>query len=128
MTSSPEKINKAMGDAEKALSDLDRAFSSFSEEVDYLPRETVIKANNALQSLNQMLITGAFPVKELRGRGSILNVMDKLGPKLDDPATQTMLGTQAVEFSGIFHSVHNRLAQKDPKKVESTLFGHMDKK
>jgi hypothetical protein len=125
MTSSSKEINKAMGDAVTALTDLEERLTSSDYEADYIPRETVVKANTALRVLDKML--SLTPVKDLQGRGSILTVMDKIGPKLDDPATQTMLGTSAVEFSGIFHSVHNRLTQKDSKKVEGTLFGRLDK-
>ena len=128
MTSSPKEANKLVGDVVDTLTVLERAITSSSNaDFDYLPSETTMKAYNALRALDQVLLAGKEGARELKGRGSVLNVMDKIGPKLDDPSIQTMLGTMAVEFSGIFHTVHNSLTQKDPKKVEGTLFGQLDK-
>ena len=98
--------------------------SSSGYDVDYFPQNVVRTAISALTDLNKMLTPEV--IVQLKGR-SILNVLDKIGSKIDDPSIQTMLGTSAVEFSGIFHTVHKQLAQKDPKKVEGTLFSRLDK-
>jgi hypothetical protein len=125
MTSSSKEINKLVGDAEKALMDLENKMESSSGyDIDYFPQGIVLTAFNALSALNKMLTPQV--IVQLKGR-SILNVMDKLGSKIDDPAIQTMLGKSAVEFSGIFHSVHKQLSKKDPSKVEGTLFSRLDK-
>lgn len=125
MTSSSKEINKLVGDAERALMDLEHKMESSSGyDIDYFPQGIVLTAINALGALHKMLTPQV--VVQLKGR-SILNVMDKIGSKIDDPAIQTMLGMNAVEFSGIFHTVHKQLAEKDPKKVEGTLFSRLDK-
>ena len=125
MTSSSKEINKLVGDAERALEDLENKMeSSAGLDVDYFPQGIVLTAINALDALNSMLTPQI--VVQLKGR-SILNVMDKIGSKIDDPAIQTMLGKSAVEFSGIFRTVHKQLGQKDLKKVEGTLFSRLDK-
>lgn len=125
MTSSSKEINKLVGDAERALADLENKMESSSGyDIDYFPQGIVLTAFNALSDLNKMLTPQV--IVQLKGR-SILNVMDKLGSKIDDPVIQTMLGTSAVEFSGIFHAVHTQLSKKDPNKVEGTLFSRLDK-
>ena len=125
MTSSSKEINKLVGEAERALVDLENKMESSSGyDVDYFPQNVVRTAISALTDLNKMLTPEV--IVQLKGR-SILNVLDKIGSKIDDPSIQTMLGTSAVEFSGIFHTVHKQLAQKDPKKVEGTLFSRLDK-
>lgn len=124
MTSSSKEINKLVGEAERALVDLETKIESSSGyDVDYFPQSVVRTAIGALSALNKMLTPEV--IVQLKGR-SILNVMAKIGSKIDDPSIQTMLGTSAVEFSGIFHTVHRQLVQKDPKKVEGTLFSRLD--
>ena len=128
MTSSSREINRAMQDAEDSLEVLARALKSSSEEeVEYVPHNVATNAYNAVSALNQIISSGKEDVKTLKGRGSVLNVMDQIGPKLDDPALQTMLGTMATQFVHVFRSLHQTLGHKDPKKVEGTLFGRLEK-
>lgn len=126
MDSPSREINKMLGEVENSLAALDRAFRTAEDEVDYVPTETTLKAYNALAALNSALVTKKVDVSDLKGRSSVLSAMERLAQKLDDPSVQTMLGTESVEFSGIFRQVLKVLKQKDPKKVESTLFKRLD--
>lgn len=116
------EINKALDEAFTSLSQLDQALASCrGSDVDYLPNSTTQKAYAALERLSAML-KGGENVKELRGRGNVLDVMAKLSPKLDRPEVQTMLGSAAVEFFGMLRNVQQVLREKDTKRVEGTGF------
>lgn len=129
MSNPAYEINKALEETLSTLTNLDRAISSSrGSEVDFLPNVTTQKAYDALQKLNTMLAKGGEEAKELRGRGNVLDVMAKLGPKLDNPSVQTMLGALAVEFSNMLRTVQSVLKEKDTKKVEGTGFEGLKKK
>ena len=116
MSNPSYEINKALEDALRTLNLLDRALtSSRGSDVDYVPNETTQKVYNALENLNQALKTKEG-IKELRGRGNVLDIMARLDPKLDTPAVQTALGTMAVELSGVFRTVQNALQEEDINK------------
>ena len=122
MSNPSYEINKALEDALRTLNLLDRALtSSRGSDVDYVPNETTQKVYNALENLNQALKTKEG-IKELRGRGNVLDIMARLDPKLDTPAVQTALGTMAVELSGVFRTVQNALQEEDINKVKKTGF------
>ncbi len=122
------EINKALDDACTSLSQLDQALTSYKgSDVDYLPSSTTQKAYNALERLSTLL-EGQGDVKELRGRGNMLDVMAKLSPKLDSPSVQTMLGTVAVELCGMLRTVQQVLKEKDAKRVEGTGFEGLNKR
>ena len=124
----PSHETKIVGDAVNALTDLEQALTSSGDDLDTLSRGIVSKADRALQALDQVLTEGSMPGKELKGRGSILNVMNTLSSMVDNPAVQTALAATGCELSDIFRRVHKKLlAKKDPKKVEETLFGRLDK-
>lgn len=124
MSYSAHEINKAVEDAISTMTNLDKAISSSrGSEVEYLPTETTQKAYDALEKLKGMLKAGGEGAKELKGRGNVLDVMDKLGPKLDRVEIQTMLGTMAVELSGMLRAVQQVLAgSRKGQKVEGTGF------
>lgn len=125
----PTELNKAVEDAITTLTKLDQAITmSYGSDVDYRPNETTQKAFNAVEKLNSMLQTEKEGVKELRGRGNVLDVMAKIGPKLDSPSIQTMLGSVAVELSGMLRNVQQVLKEKDTKKVEGTGFEGLKKR
>ena len=109
-------------DAVDALTALKRALASSSGyDIDYLPREPVLKAKEALLALDQALIERRLSVTEVKGQ--VLNVMDEMKARLDDASIQKLLGEQAAELSSLFRSVHGRITRKDLKSVENRLFG-----
>ena len=109
-------------DAVDALTALKRALTSSSGyDIDYLPREPVVKAIEALTALSLALEEKRLSVMEVKGL--VLNIMDEMKGLLDEASTQKLLGAQADELSTPFRSVHRRISQKDLKSVESRLFG-----
>ena len=129
MSNPAYEINKALEETLVTLTKLDQAISSSrGSDVDYLPNATTQKAYDALQKLNTVLTKSGEGAKELKGRGNILDVMAKLGPKLESPSVQTMLGSVAVEFSGMLRTVQQVLKEKDTKRVEGTGFDSLKKK
>jgi hypothetical protein len=128
MSNPAYEINKALEEAFTSLTKLDQALtSSRGSDVDYVPNATTQKAYSALENLNKMLKTQGEG-KELRGRGNVLDVMEKLGPKLDSPSIQTVLGSMAVDFSNMLRTVQNVLREKDTKRVEGTGFESLKKR
>jgi hypothetical protein len=129
MTYQAYEINKVLEETLTTLTQLDQAITtSRGSDVDYLPNATTQKAYDALQKLNTMLVKGLEEPKELKGRGNVLDVMAKIGPKLDSPSVQTMLGAMAVEFSGMLRTVQKVLKEKDANKIEGTGFEALKKK
>ncbi len=127
MPNSASEINKALEEALVSLTQLDQAIgSNRGSDVNYLPNTTTQKAYNALEKLSSILI-GGQNVKELKGRGNVLDVMEKLSPKLDSPSVQTMIGSIAVDLSGVLRKVQQVLKEKDSKKVEGTGFEGLKK-
>jgi hypothetical protein len=120
-----EEIHKIVREAVHALDELKQALASSSGyDIDYLPKGTVSKALEALSTLDRALTEERKPATEIKVQ--VLKAMDEI--KLDDAATQTMLGSQqAEEFLKIYRTIQTRLGHKDPKKVASTLFGRLEK-
>ena len=129
MTNPAYEINKVAEDVVVSLTRLDREISSSrGSDVDYRPNETTQKAYDSLQKLNSMLKGDGERVTQLRGRGNVVDALIKIEPKLDSPSVQTMLGTMAVELSGMLRMALLVLREKDPKKVEGTSFEGLYKK
>ena len=128
MSNPAYEINKALEEAITSLNQLDRALTySRGSDIDFVPNETTQKAYAALANLNRILQSEGDG-KELRGRGTVLDVMQKLGPKLDSPSVQTILGSMAVDFSNMLRTVQKVLKEKDTKKVEGTGFESLKKR
>ena len=119
MADSAKEVNRITDDAAELLEALHRQYvSSRGEEVEYFSNDRVQRVCAALERVRSVLKETGERSAQLPRAGVLKDAMTRVEEDMrSSPSLQTMLGSSAVQFSGIFNVVLTILRQKDLKKV-----------
>ena len=127
MPNPAQEINKALEKSLVSLTQLDDALKTYRDDEEDFPTALPKNVLNDLTNLQAILPKNWEGVKDLTGRRKIVELMELVGPKIDSASVQTMLGSVAVELSGMLRTIKQVLKEKDSKKIEATGFESMKK-
>jgi hypothetical protein len=127
MPNPAQEINKALENSLVSLTQLDDALTTYRDYEEDFPASLPKNVLNDLTNLQAVLPKTWEGVENLTGRRKIVELMERVALRIDSASVQTMLGSAAVELSGMLRTVEQVLKEKDSKKIEATGFESMKK-